>query len=108
MIYKYDFETKRPFLLRRVLQKLFAPCSRGCLNAVLKPYGKAYLFGAVKVRILGIPFTVCLRPDDYRALAKGFNRRSDAVKKADAIFAHTGRSKGTFEVADDMPKSTNK
>lgn len=108
MIYKYDFETKRPFLLKRILQKLLAPCSYGCLNAVLKPHGKAYLFGAVKVRILGIPFTVCLRPDDYRALAKGFNRRSDAVKKADAIFAHTGAEKGMFEVLDEVPKTTNK
>lgn len=71
--------------------------SNSAENLITTVSGKAFLVGIVKVRILGIPFSITLQPEHLRSLAKGFYSRVDALAYA-ARLKRKGIEQGSFDL----------
>lgn len=82
--------------------------SREVENYITTLQGKAFLIGVIKVRILGVPFTIALQPEHFRLLAKGFYSRADALAYA-ARQKKKGINQGSFDLekADSEHSSAN-
>lgn len=103
-LYRFSFKREKNTLLDYVKALFGGRFSYASRNIITygDEAGKAKLYGAVKVRLFGIPFMVALREEDYRNLSVAFKFRVDALKYATKQ-ANNGVLEGEFDL-DDLQK----
>lgn len=104
-LYRFSFKREKNTLLdyvKALFGGRFSYTSRNIIT-FSDTIGKAKLYGAVKVRIFGIPFMVALREEDYRNLAVAFKYRVNALQYATKQ-AHSGVQEGEFGLEELLEK----
>lgn len=96
-LYRFSFKREKTTLLDYIKALFGGRFSYASRNIITygDGVGKAKLYGAVKVRIFGIPFMVALREEDYRNLSIAFKYRVNALQYATKQ-ARSGQIEGEF------------
>lgn len=104
-LYRFSFKREKNTLLDYVKALFGGRFSYASRNIITfgDEVGKAKLYGAVKVRIFGIPFMVALREEDYRNLSVAFRYRVNALQHATKK-ARSGELEGEFNLEDLLEK----